>query len=95
MTDLTVVQKKVVEQMRQGAVIGELSELRNGRYELFVRKANWTPRTGHPCENPFIVKRINKNTVFALLAIGLIRNDNTIAETMRPFVRDTWYVYDG
>jgi len=89
---LSKAQNYVMLEMEFGAVIGELSDKRNGRYELFMRKPDWFPETNHPCQHPFIVKRINKNTVFALLASGLICIDNTVAETMKPFGRDFWYV---
>ena len=92
---LTKAQNYVMLEMKYGAVIGELSDKRNGRYELFIRKPDWFPETCHPCEHGFIVKRINKNTVFALLALGLIRQDNEVAESMTPFGRDTWYVFRG
>ena len=90
---LTKAQKDVVRQMQNGSVIGELSDKFNSQYELFTRKPNWFPETYHPCEHPFVVKRINKNTVFALLTLGLIRKDNKMAESMTPFGRDAWYVF--
>ena len=77
---LTKAQKEVVSQLQKGAVIGEYSDKINGRYELFIRKPN-----RHK------TKRLNKNTVFALLTIGLICENNKIAETMSPFHRDKWY----
>ncbi len=67
--------------MNQGAVIGELSDTLNGRYELFIG-----------IKYPFSIKRLNKNTVFALLTLGLIKQDNSIAEKMKPFIRDYWYI---
>lgn len=88
---LSKVQKEVIHQMQSGSVIGEFSDKTNGRYELFTRKPDWFPVTCHPLEHPFVVKRINKNTVFALLALGLICKDNTVAEAMHPFSRDVWY----
>lgn len=92
---LTKAQQEVVFELQIGAVIGELSNKRNSRYELFVRKQNWFPVTCHHFEHPFKVKRLNKNTVFALLALGLICQDNTITETMTPFERDSWYVFEA
>lgn len=91
---LTKAQQEVVFELQKGAVIGEMSFKRNSRYELFIRKPNWFPVTCHHFEHPFEIKRLNKNTVFALLALGLICQDNTIAETMRPFTRDDWYVFE-
>jgi hypothetical protein len=82
---LTKAQKAVVLELQKGAVIGELSDKRNGRYKLFMRKTNWFPITCHQFEHPFTVMRLNKNTVFALLTLGLIEKD-------RPFERDNWYV---
>lgn len=88
-------QKDVVCQMQNGSVIGESSDKFNGLYELFTRKPNRFPVTCHPCEHPFVVKRLNKNTVFALLALGLICKDNKVAELMVPFGRDVWYVFEA
>ncbi len=90
---LSKAQTYVMLEMEHGAVIGELSDKHNGRYELFIRKPNWFPETCHPCEHPFVVKRINKDTVFALLTLGFIRKDNSIADSMSPFGRDVWYVF--
>lgn len=90
---LSKAQNYVMLEMQYGAVIGELSDKHNGRYELFIRKLNWFPETCHPCEHPFVVKRLNKNTVFVLLTLGLICKDNKVAELMVPFGRDTWYVF--
>jgi len=73
-------QMKVLEEMGQGAVIGELSDKINGRYELF---------TSEP--ESFIIRSLNKNTVFALLSLGVIKRDNSISEQMAPFSRDYWY----
>lgn len=86
---LSKVQKKVLQQMQGGSVIGELSDKINGRYELFVRQ----PLVKDP-ESRYVVKleRLNKNTVFALMALDLIREDNEIAESMLPYGRDHWYV---
>lgn len=92
---LSKAQNYVMLEMQYGSVIGELSDKINGRYELFTRKQDWIPETCHPCEHPFVVKTINKNTVFALLALGLICKDNTVAESMKPFGRDAWYVLDS
>jgi len=92
---LSKVQNYVMLEMEYGAVIGELSDKRNGRYELFIRKRNWFPETCHPCEHPFILKTLNKNTVFVLLELGLIHKDNKVAESMLPFSRDYWYVFEG
>ena len=92
---LSKAQNYVLLEMEYGAIIGELSDKINGRYELFIRKPNWFPETCHPCEHPFTVKRISKNTVYALLTLGLIRRDNTVAESMNPFSRDVWYVFEG
>lgn len=88
---LTKAQSIVIEALKNGAVIGELSNKRNGRYELFVRKPNWFPVTSYHFEHPLEIKTLNKNTVFALLTLGLICQDNTIAERMLPFTRDCWY----
>ena len=90
---LSVAQNYVMLEMQYGAVVGELSDKTNGRYELFTRKPNWFPETCHPCEHGFIVKRINKNTIFALLELGLICKNNTVAEAMKPFSRDCWYAF--
>ncbi len=84
-------QNYVMLEMQYGAVIGELSDKVNGRYELFIRKPDWFPETCHPCEHGFIIKRINKNTAFALLSEGLICDDNSVASSMLPFSRDVWY----
>ncbi len=88
---LTKAQKEVVSQLQKGAVIGEFSNKFNGLYELFIRKPNWFPVTHHHFENPFEIRRLNKNTVFALLTIGLIYENSEIAETMSPYSRDKWY----
>lgn len=91
---LSKVQNEVVARLRKGAVIGELSAKKNGLYELFVRKPDWIPpkrRSVFCLQHPFEIRRLNKNTVFALLGEGLIREDNKIAETMAPFSRDRWY----
>ncbi len=92
---LSKAQRGVVHQMQNGSVIGELSDKFNGLYEIFTRKPNWFPETCHPFEHPFVVKRLNKNTVFALLALDLIRKDNKVAELMVPFSRDAWYVFEA
>jgi hypothetical protein len=89
---LTKAQQNVMSKMQTGSVIGELSDKINGRYELFTRKPNCFPESHHQNEHPFEIKSINKNTVFALLTLGLIRKDNEIAESMLPFGRDCWYV---
>jgi hypothetical protein len=90
--ELSKAQNNVVRQIKSGSVIGELSDKFNGRYELFTRKPNWFPKTCHPCEHPFVVKRISKNTVFALLTASLIHKKD-VAEAMWPFSRDVWYVF--
>lgn len=87
---LSKVQQAVIRQMRNGSVIGEFSDKMNGRYELITRNPNETHYS-----NRFKVKRINKNTVFALLALGLIRKDDTVAKAMLPFGRDIWYVFEA
>jgi len=92
---LSKAQKDVMRQIQNGSVIGELSDKFNGRYELFTRVPNGFPVTCRPCERPFVLKRINKNTVFALLGLGLICKDNTVEETMYPFTRDCWYVFEA
>lgn len=92
---LSKAQKDVVRQMQNGSVIGEASDKFNGLYELFTRKPNWFPETCHPLEHPFVVKKLNKNTVFALLALNLICKDNKTAESMVPFGRDVWYVFEA
>ena len=81
--NLTKAQVIVICKMRHGSVIGELSDIVNGRYELFTLANS---------ESHFELQRLNKNTVFALLALGLIRQDNSIAKQMQPFSRDSWYV---
>ncbi len=78
--------------MRQSSIVGEMSDKVNGRYELFTRRTNWFPKTHHPCEHPFVVKRLDKNTVFALLALGKIKKDNLVGSQMEPFSRDCWYI---
>lgn len=90
---LTKAQKDVVSQMQNGSVIGELSDKINGRYELFTRKPNWIPESR--LDSPFIVKTINKHTVFALLTLGLIRESNNVASSMLPFSRNVWYVFEA
>ena len=92
---LSNTQKRIIDRMQEGAVIGELSDKFNGRYELFMRKKNWLAETKHPLEHPFQIRRLNKNTVFALLALGLIRKDNSVAKEMKPFSRDVWYVFEA
>ena len=87
---LSKAQKKVLCQIRNGSIIGELSDKVNGRYELFTPKPSYTPC--RRLDYPFYVKTINKNTVFALLVLGLIREDNKVAKSMLPFSRDIWYV---
>ena len=86
-------QKDVVRQMQSGSVIGELSDKVNGRYELFTRKPNYNPY--FRLDYPFLIRRINKHTVFALLTLGVIRKDNKVAEAMLPFSRNVWYVFDA
>jgi hypothetical protein len=80
---LTKTQAEVLEKIRNGSVIGELSDKVNGRYELF---------TTTDIQGEFIIKKLNKNTVFALLTLGLIHIDNNVANNMRPYGRDYWYV---
>lgn len=92
-TKLSKAQNNVLSQMRNGSIIGELSDKFNGRYELFTRKPNWVPKTNHPLESPFVAETLNKNTVFALLTLGLIRKKD-IREAMWPFGRDVWYVFN-
>ena len=91
---LSEAQYKVLLQMKNGSVIGEQSEKFNGRYELFTRKPYWIPETNNPCEHSFTVRTINRNTIFALLTLGLIHKDNNVGETMLPFSRDVWYVFE-
>ncbi len=91
---LSKAQYKVLLQMMTGSVIGEQSEKFNGRYELFTRKPNWVPETNNPCEHPFTVRTINKNTVFALLALDLIHKKD-MREAMWPFSRDVWYIFEA
>lgn len=79
---LTEEQLVVLEKLQQGAVIGEVSKKINGQYKLF------SSRRGIP-----EVSRLNKNTVFAMLTLGLIKKDNSIEGRMGPLSRDCWYVY--
>ena len=86
-------QLAIIEKLRQGSVIGELSNKVNGRYELFTRKQGcFEPKSWN--DHNFIIRRLNKNTVFSLLALGYIKKDNSIEQQMRPFGRDCWYVYN-
>lgn len=89
---ITKTQTQVLRCMRHGAVIGELSDKINGRYELFTRKPHCFRPKSWP-DHPFIIQTLNKNTVFALLTLGEIEIDNSIAEQMKPFGRDCWYVF--
>ncbi len=91
---MTSAQEKVIAIMREGAVIGELTDKVNGLYELFVRSPNWQP-SNHPLDHPFVVQRLNKNTFFALLAEGRIVESDAICPQMLPFSRDAWYVLKG
>ena len=85
-------QLAIMGRLRQGSVIGELSDKSNGRYELFTRKpGHFEPKSWN--DHPFVVRRLNKNTVFGLLELGYIKKDNSLWEQMRPFFRDCWYVY--
>ena len=45
---LSKAQNYVMLEMQYGAVIGELSDKKNGRYELFISKPDWFPETCHP-----------------------------------------------
>lgn len=92
---LSKAQNNVLSQMKNGSVIGEQSEKFNGRYELFTRKPDWVPETNNPCEHSFTVRTINRNTIFALLTLGFIHKSNRVAETMLPFSRDVWYVFEA
>ncbi len=88
---LTRVQLRVLEQMKNGSVIGEFSQKRNGLYELFTKKPNFKIESLR--HSPFDVKTLNKNTFFALLELGLIKQDYFVGTAMSPFSRDCWYVY--
>jgi hypothetical protein len=91
---LSKVQAEVLEKLKSGSVIGELSDKTNGLYELFTKKSNFV-KSRHFNHVPFTVRRLNKNTVFALLTVGTIRIDNSIGAEMKPFSRDCWYVYNS
>lgn len=78
-----------------GAVIGEFRDTHHSRFEVFIRKTNWHPTSGHPLELPFIVSHVDRNTVFALLATGWIVQDSIDPAEMAPFSRDAWYTYNG
>lgn len=91
---VSTTQATTLVKMRTGSVIGELTDKTNGRFELFTRKTGiFEPKSLN--DHNFIVKRLNKNTVFALLQIGMITLDNSIENQMVPFGRDCWYVYNG
>lgn len=86
----TKVQIEVLEKMQRGSVIGVLQNKINSRFELFTRNPDFkpSPRWNH---SPFIIETLNKNTVFALLTLGVIEDDHLIGEKMKPFSRDCWY----
>ena len=90
---MTKKQRYVLNKMRQGSVIGELSEKANGRYELFTKIPRYVVKSLN--DHRFIVERLNKNTVFALLGLGHICKDNFVETLMSPFCRDCWYVCNG
>ena len=90
---MTKTQTAVADKLRSGSVIGELSDKVNGRYELFTLQPG-AKKTNHPMDHNFKVERLNKNTFFALLAIGVIVQDDSVSASMSPFARDCWYRYN-
>ena len=90
-SELSKAQDKVLRQMRNGSIIGELSDKVNGRYELFTPKPSYT--LCKRLDYPFYVRTINKTTVFTFLTLGLIREDSEVAKSMLPFSRNIWYVF--
>ncbi len=92
-TKLTKSQLKILGEMRQGSVIGELDE-GSGIYELFTEKPGYfEPKSWN--DHPFVVRRLRKSTVLALIQSGFIIGDNSIASEMKPFSRNYWYIYNG
>lgn len=91
---LNEAQSEVLEKMKCGSVIGELSDKINGRFELFTKKSDTYVRKSINDTGNFEVKRLNKNTVFALLELGIIKQDSFVETVMSPFSRDCWYVYN-
>ena len=88
---MTKKQKYVLDKMRKGSVIGELSQKANGRYELFTKIPGYIVKSHN--DHRFVVERLNKNTVFALLELGFIVRDDFVETLMNPFWRDCWYIY--
>ena len=85
----TEVQMVVLEKMMRGAVIGVRRERFNSTFELFTRNPDFKP--GSLNKTPFTICTLNKNTVFALLTLGVIEDDYLVGERMKPFSRDCWY----
>lgn len=92
---LSPAQRLIIDAMRQGSVIGESSDKFNSMYELFTKKSiQHNPQSWNDAGN-IIVQRLRKSTVFVLLTLGLIAEDVTMNDEMRPFSRDKWYISQG
>jgi len=81
---LTIAQCRVIERMQAGAVIGEWCRGSKRSYSLLWTedRPRWERTERH----------LLSQTVFALLAAGLIRQDDSIGERMLRFSRDGWLV---